>query len=588
MQSRKIKPPVFNLKNFLLILVLILVTFHAFWLPLRQFPYTHDGENHLARFANYKIALKEGQLPPRFAPNLLNHYGYPVFNYNYPLANILSLPLSFLRLNYESSFKLITFAWLIFGAFGVLVWLRQLLAKKFNFGQKALLLTAYLANPYIINLVYFRGSIGEISVYGLLPWLFFIIDSFAQKRSRLINWSSAIFPIAIFSAFFLAHNVSVLVGVFVLGAWALFSWSRQGWRRLWWRLRNFFFTILLPSLGLTLWFWLPALAEMNQVVIATSGLQKAYLLHFARLSELIYSPLQFGFSYPGQINSLSFWLGWINLGALLLAFGLALSSGLKQPEKNQRPPGWFWFFTGLSFSLLFLMTWWSKPIWQKISFLRFIQFPWRLALWWALASLPLIAWLLTHLKKGWLWFLLIVAIAQYWLVFQARPLSYFHHQNLDYELYGQSTSTKNENMPQTFKYLLIGDWQPAPHLLDGQGKIKVNHWSGSQRDYQLDLVQPSLVVEPTMNFLGWQTEVKSLDRRNQSWRHLEYVNNDQIQGRIAYQLDKGSWLVRTRFTQRTWAREWGNTIFWLTLISLTMLFIKYYHSENDKSKETTN
>lgn len=43
------------------------------------FPYTHDGENHLARFANYKLALKEGQFPPRWAPNLMNHSGYPVF-----------------------------------------------------------------------------------------------------------------------------------------------------------------------------------------------------------------------------------------------------------------------------------------------------------------------------------------------------------------------------------------------------------------------------------------------------------------------------------------------------------------------------
>jgi hypothetical protein len=42
-----------------------------------EFPYTHDGENHLARFANYKLALKQGQFPPRLAPNLLNGYSYP-------------------------------------------------------------------------------------------------------------------------------------------------------------------------------------------------------------------------------------------------------------------------------------------------------------------------------------------------------------------------------------------------------------------------------------------------------------------------------------------------------------------------------
>jgi len=57
-------------------------------------PVTHDGHNHLVRFANYKIAVRELHFPPRLAPNLVNGYGYPVFNYNYPLANLISLPFS--------------------------------------------------------------------------------------------------------------------------------------------------------------------------------------------------------------------------------------------------------------------------------------------------------------------------------------------------------------------------------------------------------------------------------------------------------------------------------------------------------------
>ncbi len=63
-------------------------------------PVTHDGNNHLVRFANYYIAVKEMQIPPRLAPNLVNRYGYPVFNYNYPLANIISLPFSILGFHY--------------------------------------------------------------------------------------------------------------------------------------------------------------------------------------------------------------------------------------------------------------------------------------------------------------------------------------------------------------------------------------------------------------------------------------------------------------------------------------------------------
>ena len=75
------------IRKFLLFLVFLLLIF----IPTKSyfhegFPYTHDGENHLARFANYKIALKEGQFPPRFAPNLMSNYGYPVFNFTYPVS----------------------------------------------------------------------------------------------------------------------------------------------------------------------------------------------------------------------------------------------------------------------------------------------------------------------------------------------------------------------------------------------------------------------------------------------------------------------------------------------------------------------
>ncbi len=41
----------------ILTLIIIKPYFHA------GFPYTHDGENHLARFANYKVAVREGQIP---------------------------------------------------------------------------------------------------------------------------------------------------------------------------------------------------------------------------------------------------------------------------------------------------------------------------------------------------------------------------------------------------------------------------------------------------------------------------------------------------------------------------------------------
>ena len=55
-------------------------------------PFTHDGQLHLTRMAQYYLSIKEGQIPPRLAGQLNNSYGYPVFNFNYPLPDILAYP----------------------------------------------------------------------------------------------------------------------------------------------------------------------------------------------------------------------------------------------------------------------------------------------------------------------------------------------------------------------------------------------------------------------------------------------------------------------------------------------------------------
>ena len=126
-------------KLFWATLILLVLIGLAVWMPLFKsgMPYTHDGENHLARFANYYIALKEGQFPPRLAPNLMNRYGYPVFNYNYPLANILSVPLTVVKVNLEDTFKILTLLALGLGAIGTWFWLGSQNFSKNSFGASS-------------------------------------------------------------------------------------------------------------------------------------------------------------------------------------------------------------------------------------------------------------------------------------------------------------------------------------------------------------------------------------------------------------------------------------------------------------------
>ncbi|MFH2118138.1 MAG: hypothetical protein ABII10_00150, partial [Candidatus Paceibacterota bacterium] len=151
----------------------------------------------------------------------------------------------------------------------------------------------------------------------------------------------------------------------------------------------------------------------------------------------------------------------------------------------------------------------------------------------------------------------------------------FHKTTLEYDLFPQSTSSLNENLPKAFKYLDIGDWAPEPQILSGQAEFNVAHWTGSSRHYQLIVTEETTIAEPTINFAGWQTTANE--------RLVDYINDDQIQGRIAYHLSPGEYQISTRFTQKTWPRLVGNTVSGLALLSWGLLVWKEKKQISGKS-----
>lgn len=549
-------------------LVAVLIVSRFFWLN-DGIPYTHDGENHLARFANYKLAIKEGQLPPRFAPNLLNHYGYPVFNYNYPLANLLSLPFSLLRIHYELTFKLIISLALVVGSIGLIRWLRSYSTS--NLPILAALI-AYLSGPPLISTLLFRGSVGEILAYAFWPWLFVSV----RAMSKILNFKLLIINIFIWTTFLLVHNITVYLAVFIISIYCLWQLFFTQKKKLFiWQMG----IVFIASIGLTLWFWLPAIIEMKEVVVAQAANQREYLLHFPSLKQLIYSPLAFGYSYPGPVDTLSFWLGWIIPTSFIILLALTIANiwskqltfrSLIIGFKSKPWP----LFTGLLLLSIFLQTSASSEIWQLLPNFRLIQFPWRFGLISIILSLPLLVWLLESKNRIIVKIIWLVIVIQVVIVLFAHPVDYIAKQKYEYDLHGGTTSTQNENMPPTFRYLLISDWQPSPTVFTGEAEIvDVEIWSGSHHLYRINVLTPATIVEPTMNFLGWETRARSIIEAGSSGIEINYIDSDEIQGRIAFMLQPGFYQVETKFTQNTRARQIGNFAPIITIIILLGLFV---------------
>jgi hypothetical protein len=533
-----------------MIFLLILLTLISIKPYLSQeFPYTHDGENHLARFANYKIALKEGQFPPRFAPNLLNHYGYPVFNYNYPLANILSVPFSILKINYEVTFKILVFGFVFAGLYGINLWLKQL---QFDTKTRYFSLATFAVTPYLINALSYRGNIGEIMALCLFPWLLYFIEKPAESYKKEVGLFLG--QTIVWLMFFLSHNIAVLFGTPLLLIYGFYKYKTTFIKQ-----SSLLLSIFLALIS-SLWFWLPAVFEKNLVILDNADLSTGFTRHFPTLSQLFYSPLEFGFSKVGSVDSLSFQVGLTQLLGGILGIIFILKNKLNK----------YTLFIFSLISLLFILQLsFTQPLWSSLPLAHYIQFPWRLSLFISVFILPLISFIFmkgNNLVKS---LFLVTLCIQIGLTLQVTPADYFHRQIVNYDAFSQTTTTANENFPKDFTYKEFADWQPTATILSGEGTVKVSIWRGSTREYQLDLITPSIIVEPTAFFAGWETTVQDLTT-NQNLE-VSYLDDDEIQGRLAYLLPAGQYTVTSTFTQNTLPRKVGNTLSGIGIGALVLL-----------------
>jgi hypothetical protein len=125
------------------------------------------------------------------------------------------------------------------------------------------------------------------------------------------------------------------------------------------------------ALALTVFFWLPAVAEGNlaQVYLTHSARGNDYHYNFSSLAEILGGP---GSSDPLLLNPpLRIILGWPQIGlALLGLFALRRSS-----SRDQRAHVIAAVIALIGFLFMALPI--SLPLWDNLPLIRFVQFPWR-------------------------------------------------------------------------------------------------------------------------------------------------------------------------------------------------------------------
>ncbi len=335
-------------------------------------PWPGDGLLHFYRLAELERAIRFGQLFPRWLPDLGFGYGFPLFNYYAPLSYYISLAPRLAGLSLATSLSF-SFALALFVlALAVFLWAR-IVWKSLLAAVIASLATAYA--PYVLYNTYHRAALAE--VWGLA---FLALTLWATARLLSPNKPKGALVVAVFSyaALILSHNITALTGTPLILSYALFLiWlhrkeeeTRGETRRSWSRKGLLILAFAILALGLSAFFWLPALLERDYVQIENlyAPADFAFANNFLKIKELLAWPST---ADPSQVNPpLPRSLGW---PALILALaswlpGVSLTYGQKAHRLT---------ITLGTVALILMTTAASQVIWTAVPLLNFVQFPWR-------------------------------------------------------------------------------------------------------------------------------------------------------------------------------------------------------------------
>lgn len=422
----------------------------SFWaiqpLLINGFFPIHD-DTQVARVFEMGKALNDGMFPVRWVSDLGYGYGYPLFNFYAPLAYYAGGFFTLLGFDTLLATKIMMGLGILFS--GIFMYF---LAREF-WGEIGGIISGlfYVYAPYHALDIYVRGAVGEFWAYAFIPLMTLGFYKVFQKRV----WKWAVVGSIGYSGVILSHNLTALmISPFLITLMIIlsyFSYRRDK------NILTTYYLLLTAALGLAIaaFYWIPALFEMRFTnIFSQIGGGADFRDHFVCAQQLWESHWGFGGSTPGCVDGLSFKIGKLHIIASLFAF----IGGVYIFKKDRlRSIIVFSFFLFFLFSL-FMALEISRPVWEAISPMAFLQYPWRFLLLVSFFS-SILAGLLSLLfqrspKRG-LFATGLILLLLYFNLKLFTPQTVFSKVHSDYtnKPYLNWTTSKisDEYMPQGFK-----------------------------------------------------------------------------------------------------------------------------------------
>lgn len=341
-----------------------------------------DSPFLLLRLHQLVTAVSQGHFPVRWMPDANYGYGYPFYNFYAPLSIYITAVFRFIGFSYVRSIQLSQLAGFLVAAGGMFY-----LARRWFHNEWAGLLAAvaYTVAPFHMVNVYVRGdSLAEFWAMAFYPLLLLAADGLVEcfREGRPFNGRYLAFLALAYAALILSHNISALIFSPFLVLYLIFAWLAANHNPTTnkpfpipnFRLPIAFFLAIFFAFALAAWFFVPALAEKGNAQLGpvTTGYFH-FSNHFLGTAE---QPLvQSGFFFDYEVlQRQAFRMGLVQ--ALAVVAGLVV---LLLTWKRPSTLGTYrkYFVVLVLLLSTFMLTPWSRPLWEYLPLLDFTQFPWR-------------------------------------------------------------------------------------------------------------------------------------------------------------------------------------------------------------------
>lgn len=493
-----------SFKHYLLILAISSLPLISIF-ATADLPHTHDGPVHLARMAAYYKSLSDGQILPRWAGDLNYGYGMPLFNFIYPLSYLISAIFITFNFGLVTSFKItLALSYLLSGVF-ILAWAKTF----FRDDQKAILVTIfYQFVPFRLIELLVRGSFAEAYVYTLFPLVLWGLTKISSRPNYLYFVATALAG----ALLIIAHNSLSLV-FFGMACLFVMYFSKNKEKLL------YGFSALTVSLMLSAFYWIPAIWE-HKYTYGDLFMREMYRSHFPPLVNLLLPNFT---SLPQlQTGGIAVQIGLFHvLGAFLTLVVLRYKSVDRQTKKI-----WLYALTIVALSLFFM-----QPVsiffWEKISWLRQFQFPWRL-----LGPVGLATSLLSLSFLSYSWFrktvpflallvLVIVSTGFYWrppLGFdKVKDESIYWDYPLNTTYFGETDVIWSAGPAKQYPRVRV-------EVIDGKAEVSNFNKKTTLHTFLVNAQSPARLVDHTQYFPGWKVLVDNvktpIEFQDPNWRGL--------------------------------------------------------------------